>query len=73
MILDYFYEKEVDTYSYINIPKMLMTNEIYKSLSSDAKVIYGILMDRFSLAGKYGWIDAEGQAYIIYLQEELHY
>ena len=71
MFLDYFYENEVEEYSYINIPRVLMTKSAYRSLSSDAKVIYGILLDRLDLAGKYGWIDDEGQAYIIYLQEEL--
>lgn len=71
MFLDYFYENEVEEYSYINIPRVLMTRTAYKDLSSDAKVVYGILLDRLDLAVKYGWIDDEGQAYIIYLQEEL--
>ena len=71
MFLDYFYENEVEEYSYINIPRVLMTKAAYRNLSSDAKVIYGMLLDRLDLAVKYGWIDDEGQAYIIYLQEEL--
>ena len=71
MFLDYFYENEVEEYSYINIPRVLMTKAAYRNLSSDAKVIYGMLLDRLALAVKYDWIDDEGQAYIIYLQEEL--
>lgn len=71
MLMDYFYETEVEEYSYINIPRVLMTKNRYKDLSSDAKVVFGILLDRLDLAVKYGWIDDNGQAYIIYLQEEL--
>lgn len=71
MVLDYFYENQVEEYSYINIPRVLMTKTAYKELSADAKVMFGILLDRLALAVKYGWIDADGQAYIIYLQEEL--
>ena len=71
MLMDYFYENEVEEYSYINIPRVLMTKNRYKDLSSDAKVVFGILLDRLDLAVKYGWIDDDGQAYIIYLQEEL--
>ena len=71
MLMDYFYENEVAEYSYINIPRVLMTKNRYKDLSSDAKVVFGILLDRLDLAVKYGWIDGDGQAYIIYLQEEL--
>ena len=71
MLMDYFYENEVEEYSYINIPRVLMTKNRYKDLSSDAKVVFGILLDRLDLAVKYGWIDDDGQVYIIYLQEEL--
>ena len=71
MLMGYFYENEVEEYSYINIPRVLMTKNRYKDLSSDAKVVFGILLDRLGLAVKYGWIDDDGQAYIIYLQEEL--
>ena len=71
MAMNFFYNQEVEVYSYINIPRVLMTKTEYKELSADSKMIYGILLDRLSLAVKYGWIDDDGQAYIIYLQEEL--
>lgn len=57
MFMDYFYEHEVEEYSYINIPRALMTKTTYKDLYSDAKVVYGILLDRLNLATKHGGID----------------
>ena len=62
---DYYYGKEAETYSFLKIPKLLFTDPIFSKLSSDAKLVYGILLDRMSLSIKNGWVDEENRVYII--------
>ena len=45
MFFDYFYEEQSESYSFYRIPKMLFTEEIFEALSTDAKVLYGLLLD----------------------------
>ena len=67
----YYYGKEADQYSFFKIPKILYTDSIFKTLSSDAKVLYAILLDRMSLSMKNGWLDEENKVYIIFTIEEI--
>ena len=67
----YYYGKEADQYSLFKIPKILYTDSIFKTLSSDAKVLYAILLDRMSLSMKNGWLDDENKVFIIFTIEEI--
>ena len=67
----YYYGKEADQYSFFKIPKILYTDSIFKTLSSDAKVLYAILLDRMSLSMKNGWLDDENKVFIIFTIEEI--
>ena len=62
---EYFRAEESDQFSFFRIPKALFTEKEFASLSTDAKLLYGILLDRISLSKKNGWIDSEGYVYII--------
>ena len=66
MVFDYFYEEQSENYSFYRIPKMLFTEEIFESLSTDAKVLYGLLLDRISLSRENGWLDNSGRVYVYY-------
>ena len=68
---NYYYGKEAEAFSFFRIPKLLFTDEAFRVLSSDAKVLYGILLDRISLSMKNGWIDEENKVYIIFTIEEI--
>lgn len=68
---NYYYGKEAEQFSFFRIPKLLFTDEAFKDLSSDAKVLYGILLDRMSLSMKNNWIDEENKVYIIFTIEEI--
>ncbi len=50
--LDYYYGTEADQYSFYRIPKTLLTDPRYKSVSIEAKVLYGLLLDRMGLSVK---------------------
>ena len=67
----YYYGKEADQYSFFKIPKILYTDSIFKTLSSDAKVLYSILLDRMSLSMKNGWLDEENKVFIIFTIDEI--
>jgi len=66
MVFDYFYEERSESYSFYRIPKMLFTEEIFEALSTDAKVLYGLLLDRISLSRENGWLDDAGRVYVYY-------
>ena len=67
---NYYYGNEADQYSFYRIPKTLMTNSHYKSVSIEAKFLYGVLLDRMGLSIKNSWMDADGRVYIYFTQEE---
>ena len=52
MKFKYFYGAEADHFSFYRIPKALFTDSYFKDLSSDAKILYGLMLDRMSLSIK---------------------
>ncbi|MDO5392775.1 MAG: replication initiator protein A [Eubacteriales bacterium] len=71
MEFDYFRAEQSEQFSFFRIPKALFTEKEFESLSTDAKLLYGVLLDRLSLSRKNGWVDASGYVYIIYTVSEL--
>ena len=71
MILDYFYGQSGELFSFYRIPKALFRDKRFSSLSTDARTLYGILLDRMSLSVKNGWMDKQGRVYIIYTVREV--
>ena len=68
--LDYFYGNDAEQFTFYRIPKVLFTDQRYKSVSVEAKVLYGLLLDRMSLSIRSGWLDADGRVYIYFTLEE---
>lgn len=72
---DYYYGQEADQFSFFRIPRVLVKDERFSSLSSDAKLLYGLMLDRMSLSMANGWVDGANRVYIIYtikdIQEDL--
>ena len=52
MTLDYFYGQAGELFSFFRIPKALFQEQQFQDLSTDAKTLYGILLDRMSLSVK---------------------
>ena len=71
MTLDYFYGQSGELFSYFRIPKALFQDSRFRQLSTDARTLYGILLDRMSLSVKNGWMDKQGRVYIIYTVREV--
>ena len=71
MTLDYFYGQAGELFSFYRIPKALFQEPRFQSLSTDAKTLYGILLDRMSLSMKNGWHDEQGRVYIIFTLDDV--
>lgn len=65
-IFDYYYGIEAEQFSFYRIPRQLIKDKRFKCLSSDAKLLYGLMLDRMSMSMKNGWFDKENRVYIIY-------
>lgn len=68
---DYYRGMEAEQYSFYRVPKILFTAECFKELSCEAKILYGLLLDRMSLSVKNHWLDEEERVYIIFTIEEI--
>ena len=68
---DYYYGVEAEQFSFYRVPRILIKDERFKGLSSDAKLLYGLMLDRMALSIKNGWLDDENRAYIIYTIENI--
>ena len=68
---EYFHGVEAEQYSFYRVPKILFTAECFRTLSCEAKVLYGLMLDRMSLSIKNRWFDEEDRVYIIFTVEEI--
>lgn len=68
---DYYYGIEAEQFSFYRVPRLLIKDVRFKGLSSDAKLLYGLMLDRMSLSMKNGWFDSENRAYIIYTVDNI--
>ena len=68
---DYYYADEADQFSFYRLPKALFANEQYQHLSSDSKILYGLMLDRMGLSVKNGWLDDYGKVYIYFTLDDV--
>ena len=71
LVFDYFYGRQADAYTFYRIPKVLFSDPYFKKLSCEAKVLYGLLLDRMSLSVKNKWFDEQGRVYILFKVEDV--
>ena len=70
-VSDYFYGEESEQFSYFRIPRLLVRSKKFKTLSTEAKLLYGLMLDRMGLSAKHGWYDELGRVYIYYTLDEI--
>ncbi len=71
MEFDYYYGIEAEQFSFYRVPRLLIKDERFKGLSSDAKLLYGLMLERMAMSMKNGWLGDENRAYIIYAVENM--
>ena len=64
--MDYFYEHESELFTFYRVPKVLFTEEPFKNMNCEAKLLYGLLLDKMGLSRKSGWFDKQGRAFVYY-------
>lgn len=67
----YFQEQDSEQFAFYKIPKVLFTDPRFGSISTEAKIMYGVMLDRVSLSRKNGWIDENGNVYIHFTLAEM--
>ena len=70
-MFDYFYGAQAEQFSFYRVPKVLFTKEQFKQLTAEAKILYGIMLDKLDLSVKNKWVDEKGRVYIIYTIEQI--
>lgn len=68
---DYYYGIEAEQFSFYRVPRLLIKDIRFRDLSCEAKLLYGLMLDRLSLSIKNGWLDDENRAYIYYTLENI--
>lgn len=68
---DYFYGTQAEQFTFYRLPKVLITDPRFKKVSSDAKILYGVMLERMSLSMKNQWIDEYNRVYIIFTLEDI--
>ena len=74
--LDFYYGREAEQFTFYRLPKALITDERFKEMTNNAKLLYGLMLDRMSLSKKRGWLDEENKVFIKYslnnIEEDLN-
>ena len=70
-VFDYYYGDESSQFSFYRIPRQLVAGQQFKKISTDAKLLYGLLLDRMGLSARNGWYDDAGRVYIFYTLDEI--
>ena len=68
---DYFYGREAEQFTFFRIPKVLFSDKRFKNMSTDAKLLYGLMLDRMGLSVKNRWVDEDNRVYIVYTMEDI--
>jgi len=68
---DYFYGREAEQFTFFRIPKVLFSDKRFKNMSTDAKLLYGLMLDRMGLSVKNHWVDEDNRVYIVYTMEDI--
>ena len=71
MTFDYYYGAQAEQFNFIRIPKSMIVDPMFADLSVNAKLLYGVLLDRMNLSMKNKWFDSENRVYIIYQISEI--
>ncbi len=67
----YYYGVQSEQFAFFRIPKLFFSGAEYKRLSAEAKILYGLMLDRMALSQKNGWLDKYDRVYIIFTLEEI--
>lgn len=62
---------DIVSFYHLQMPRWLFTESKYMALSLEAKVAYTFLLNRFQLSRMNGWVNEEGEVFIVFTRESL--
>lgn len=68
---DFYYGPEAEQFTFYRIPKVLFEAEGVRDISTDAKLLYGLMLDRMQLSARNNWMDENGRIYIYYTVNQI--
>ena len=66
MSFDYYYDEQSESFRFLRVPRLLFTAPQFRGLSTDAKLLYSLMLDRMCLSARNGWYDEQGRVFIYY-------
>ena len=72
-MFEFIHRDGLEHYRFYRIPKLLMEDDIFRPLSTEAKLLYGLFLDRLELSLMNDWFDEEGRAFIIFTVKEVEH
>ena len=70
MNFNYLSASGIDKFTFYRMPKILFVDDYFSAISCEAKVLYGLLLDRATLSKSNNWIDELGRVYVFFKQTE---
>ena len=70
MNFNYLSASGIDKFTFYRMPKILFVDDYFSTISCEAKVLYGLLLDRATLSKSNNWIDELGRVYVFFKQTE---
>ena len=67
----YHYGPQAESYSFYQVPRVLVKGKQFKCLSAESKLLYGLFLSRMNLSAQNGWFDEEHRVYIYYKLAEI--
>lgn len=64
--MEYFRPEEAEQFSFIRIPRKMLTEKVFGNLSKESILLYGVLLDRMGMSKKNNWIDSENRVYVVF-------
>ena len=71
MEFNYLYGKQAEQFNFVNIPKALIKEEAFSNVSLEAKMLYGLILERMGMYKKNNWQDEAGRVYVVYPVKEI--
>ena len=64
-------QSDIVRFYHLQFPRWLIEDRRYMTLGMEAKFVYMLLFNRFQLSKHNGWINDEGEVFVIYTRREL--
>ena len=71
MGFDYFYGRGTEPFAFLQVPRVLIEDERFADITTDAKFLYSFMLNRSFLSARSGWLDDAGRVYIYYTLEQI--